>query len=104
MAVDRLNDGGINISQPQIIQDIINQVKLPSNMTTIQTPELATNILLRAAAAPEFDKGFQYRGTILRLNFLENSTCLDITYATHQCAIFSEVIRATHGDAVENLV
>ena len=43
--MEDLPDRQINLPQPQILQDIINQVRLPPNATTTQTPSLATDIL-----------------------------------------------------------
>ena len=36
--IDRLEGGRIDLFQPQIIQDVINQVNLSSNTTTIHMP------------------------------------------------------------------
>ena len=44
---------------------------------------------------------FNYRSVIGKLNFLEKSTCPDITYAVHQCAHFSADPKQSHADTVK---
>ena len=71
MTVNILKDGQNKISQPRIIQDIINQVNLPSNSTTIHTSEFAVNILQCDASTPPFDKLLHYPVVIKHLNFIK---------------------------------
>ena len=44
---------------------------------------------------------FNYHSVIGKLNFLEKSTCPDITYAVHQCAHFSADPKQSHAQAVK---
>ena len=97
-------NGNIKLTQPQIIDSIINNVQFPKNTTPIQTPALSTKILRRDAASPIFDESFNYRGVVGKLNFLEKSTWPDITYAMHKCAHLSQDPRESHGDAIIHLV
>ena len=46
---------------------------------------------------------FNYRSVIDKLNFLEKSTRLDIVYAVHQCARFSEDPKQSHAEAVKRI-
>ena len=75
---DHLQDGKIKLLQPHIIQDIINQVHFRLNAATRHMPMLATEILKRNVAAPNFNGRFHYYGAIGRLNFLEKSICHNI--------------------------
>ena len=52
-------------------------------------PALTTNILLKFQDTEKIDQRFYYPSVIGKLNYLENSTRLDIEYAVHQCAQFS---------------
>ena len=72
--------------QPQIIDNVINNVQLPNNIKTRLTPTLSTNILCRDSEAPLFDEHFNYRAVVGKINFLENSTRTNIAYVTHLCA------------------
>ena len=99
-----MQDVKTKLTQPQIIQDIINQVCLPLNATKRQTPELATKILRRDASDPKFNCRFHYHGGIRRLKFIEKITHPEILNATHQCVWLPEDPRAPHGAEAENFV
>ena len=49
------------------------------------------------------DQNLHYRSVIGKLNYLENSTLSEITYAVRQCAQFSKNPRKTHGEAVNRI-
>ena len=46
---------------------------------------------------------FHYRSVIGKLNFLEKSSRIDISYSVHQCAHFSENPKKSHASAVQNI-
>ena len=98
--VERLQNGRIKLSQPHIIDKILDMVNLPLRSAGKQVPAPASKILHRYAAEPSFDNRFHYKGVIGILNFLEKSTRPEIAYATHQAARFSQDPKQTHGDAV----
>ena len=52
--VEHLIDGKFKISQPQIVQYLLNQVILPPNTTTRQAPFLATNMLRCDSVSTKF--------------------------------------------------
>ena len=99
-----MQDVKTKLTQPQIIQDIINQVCLPLNATKRQTPELATKILRRDASDPKFNCRFHYHGGIRRLKFLEKITHPEMLYPTHQCARLPKDPRAPHGAEAKKFV
>ena len=98
--VEQLSDGRIKLSQPHLIDEIICDMNLSPRSSDKSTPAASTQILHRDSAAPPFENKFNYRSVIGKLNFLEKSTCPDISYAVHQCARFSSDPRITHGEAV----
>ena len=98
-------DGTIKMSQPQLIDQIIEDVfKFKRSKNLPDIPALSTSILQRDEKAPPFKGNFHYRSIIGKLNYLEKGTRPDIGYATHQLARFCEDPRASHGKAVEQLV
>ena len=101
--IEEKDNGKINLTQPHIIYIIINDVQLPKNTAPRQTPAVSNKILWRNAAAPPFDKHFNYRAVLGKIKFLEKSTRTDISYATHQCAHFSQDPRSSHGDTIIHL-
>ena len=61
----------------------------------------SSKLLGRHKDSPDFDGHFNYRRVIGKLNFLEQSTRGDISYATHMCARFSTCPKLEHGKAVK---
>jgi hypothetical protein len=50
-----------------------------------------------------FDEGWHYRSVIGKLNFLEKSTRLDLSYSVHQCARFAAEPKGSHAEAVKRI-
>ena len=97
-------DGSIIMSQPQLIDQIIQDVKLMSNYHLLSTPAAASKLLQRDQKAKPFNGRFHYRSVIGKLNYLDKGTRPDITYATHQCARFCEDPKEVHGKVVEYIL
>eukprot|EP00957_Ditylum_brightwellii_P020850 1572653-Ditylum_brightwellii.AAC.1 len=93
----------IKLSQPHIIKQIQHQVGLDPRKKHKSTPAPSMKLLHRDQQAPAFDKQLYYCSVIGKVNYLEKSTHLDIVYAAHQCARFSEDPHSTHAEAVEYL-
>ena len=97
--VTHLKDRSIKLTQPHLID-----LHLQEN-----TKEKKTNSCpFTPNPAPRFDgedmgDEFHYRSVIGKLNFLEKSTRIDISYSVHQCAHFSENPKKSHASAVKNI-
>ena len=61
----------------------------------------SSKLLSRHSKSPDFDGHFNYRRVIGKLNFLEQSTRGDISYATHMLARFSTCPKEEHGAAAK---
>ena len=83
-------NGKIRLTQPQIINSVINKIQLPKNTAPRQTPTLSVKLLRRDSASPPFDERLDYQAVVVNINFLEKSDRPDIFYASHQCACFSQ--------------
>ena len=100
--IDRRDDGTIHLTQPRLIDQILKEMRLHSdNVKVRQTPAAVSKILKRMSDSEDFDKHFNYRSIIGKLNFLEKSTRPDISHAVHQAARFSANPKQEHGKAVE---
>jgi hypothetical protein len=53
---------------------------------------------------PAFDLNFNYRSVVGKLNYLAQTACPNIMYATHQTAKYSSDSRTSHGEAVLYLI
>ena len=62
---------------------------------------MSSQILRRDSDGDDFDKSFNYRSVVGKLNYLEKGTRSDIAYITHQCARFTEKPKASHAKALK---
>jgi hypothetical protein len=99
--IKREDDGGIYLSQPQLIDSILRDLILDgTNVKSRSTPALKTRILHKDEGGKLFDNSFHYRSIIGKLNYLEKSTRPDISHAVHQCARFSSCPMDSHAMAI----
>ena len=96
-------DGTLILTQPQLIDQILEEVGIDANVRMKPTPAASTKLLARDLHLPKFNNAFNYRRVIGQLNYLEKGTRLDIAYAVHQCARFCSDPRKTHADAIIHL-
>jgi hypothetical protein len=96
---ERLADGRVKISHPQLIYQILKDVGLSQVSNTNSTP-CHQSILQRDLHGAPCKGKFHYRSVEGKLNFLEKGTGPDIAYNMHQCARFSKDTRASHEDAI----
>ena len=97
------DDGRIHISQPHLIQQIIEQT-FHSNAKPQRVPAKPSSILRRCSSSPPYTPEFNYKSVIGKLNYLERGSRSDISYATHQCARFTTDPKRSHVEAVRWLV
>ncbi|MFN7263289.1 MAG: reverse transcriptase domain-containing protein, partial [Cyanobacteriota bacterium] len=95
---------GFVLSQPHLIDQVIQQLKFKDNTKTKETPMRSSVILSRHPESTPFDNSFHYRSVIGKLNYLEKGSRPDISYAVHQCARFCSAPMVEHGDAVRWIV
>ena len=72
-----------------------------TNASTKTTPTLLSKLLSRHPDSEPFDRSFNYRLVIGKLNYLEKASRSNIAYATHQCARFTIDPKVEHGKAVK---
>jgi hypothetical protein len=91
-----------HLTQPKLIQSIIEDLGLDKpNTHTKDIPMASSKLLSRHTNSPDFDQHFNYRRVIGKLNFLEQSTRADISYAVHMCARYCTCPKVEHGNAVK---
>ena len=101
--VEATEDGKLKLYQPQLIDDIINQLGFNDRTKSKATPAPSSTIINRDLEGQPFDEEWEYRSVVGKLNFLEKSTRPDITYQTHQVARFSSDPRQSHADAIKHI-
>ena len=100
---ERLQDGRIKLTQPQIITNILEELGIDNRWTAKQTAASSTKILHHNAREKSADRKVDYQKVIGKLNFLEKSTRPDIAYAVHQCARFCSNPKESHVEALKYL-
>ncbi len=101
--VDHLPNGTIKLSQPHLIQQILNDLGFNERTGTKPTPAASTVKLGRDLYGQPMSDEWHYRSVIGKLNFVEKSTRPDIAYAVHQCARFSSEPKESHAAAVKRI-
>ena len=82
--------GKTTLAQPHLITQILKDLHMDTDEVKIKRmPSRVYKILLRGDDKKDFDKSFQYRSIIGKLNHLEKGSRSDILYITHQCARFT---------------
>jgi Reverse transcriptase (RNA-dependent DNA polymerase) len=99
--IQHQSDGTIHLTQPQLIQTILNDLGLTDKSNSRTIPAIANEILHAHADSPSHNEGWHYRSIIGKLNFLEKSTRPEIAYAVHQCDPFSADPKIEHTKAVK---
>jgi hypothetical protein len=87
--VEKQDDGTFQLSQPQLIKQILDDLWFNKRTKSKPTPALGGQVLERENDAEPMNDDFHYRSVIGKANFLEKSTRPDIAVAVHQCARFS---------------
>jgi hypothetical protein len=92
------------LSQPHLVQQIIDDIGFNDQTIAKPTPAASTVKLSRDLHGESMQEDWHYQSNIGKLNFLEKSTRLDIAYAVHQCAQFSNNPKVSHVSAVKQIV
>ena len=93
--------GEIHMTQPHLIESILQDLRLKKGESKCKdTPMKSSTILGKSKDSPEFDRSFNYRSVIGKMNYLEKGSRSELAYAIHQCARYSTDPRKDHGDAV----
>jgi histone deacetylase 1/2 len=101
--VDQLPNGTIKLSQPHLIQQVLDDLGFNERTGTKPTPAASTVRLHRDLHGAPFAESWHYRSVIGKLNFIEKSTRLDLAYSVHQCARFSADPKESHAKAVKRI-
>jgi hypothetical protein len=99
--IDRRGDGTIHLSQPHLIDQILEDLRLKGdNVKERTTPAASSKLFTRHSTSKPFDNSFDYRSVIGKLNCLEKATRSDISFAVHQCARFVSDPKIEHDEVV----
>ena len=98
--INRKEDGTIHLTQPHLVDQILEELGLPDNLKSKPIPATSSKLLSRHSESEKFDGSFNYRSIIGKLNYLEKGSRSDIAYIMHQCARFTQDPKKEHRDAI----
>ncbi|KAI2496051.1 hypothetical protein MHU86_18472 [Fragilaria crotonensis] len=99
--IERKDDGTIHLTQPHLIGQILDDLRMNDDSVKPRTtPAASSKLLTRHSGSSAFDNSFNYRSVVGKLNYLEKATRSDISFAVHQCARFVSDPKREHGDAI----
>ena len=101
--IERLPNGLIKLYQPQIIDQILEDLGFNDRTAPKGTPAVPSVKLGRDIGGQPHSESWHYRSIIGKLNFLEKSTRPDLAYSVHQCARFSNDPKESHSAAVKRI-
>eukprot|EP00978_Attheya_sp_CCMP212_P017515 scaffold46797_cov52-Attheya_sp.AAC.1 len=101
--VTRLDDGTITLTQPHLIDQIIEDLGLKENTKTKDLPALTSKVLNKDVNGNPFNEKWNYRSVVGKLNFLEKLTRPDLAYSIHQCSRFSIDPKESHAQAIKQI-
>ena len=102
--IDHGTDGTFKLSQPFLIDRIIESIPGMKDAKIAKTPAAVDVVLTKDLSGKERTDQWNYRSVIGMLNYLVNCTQPDLAYAVHQCARFSIEPRNIHEQAVKRIV
>jgi hypothetical protein len=97
------DQSSVSFTQPQLIKLIIKDLGLNEKSKPHRTPALSNVVLHAHEESPVHNESWHYRAVIAKLNYIEKSSCPDISYAVHQCAQFCENPKIEHTAAVKRI-
>ena len=104
MQITRNGDDTFRVSQPYLIERIIQSVPSMRNARSAKTPSATGTILTKDEQGETRKETWHYRSTIGMLNYLVNCTHPEIAYAVHQWARFCNDPKASHEQAVKRIL
>ena len=91
----------VHLTQPHLIDQILKDLRLDDDRVKAKTtPATSSTLLSRHTNLEDFDRLFNYRSVLGKLNYLEKGSCSDIAYIIHQCARFTTCPKKERGKAI----
>ena len=104
LQIDSHDDNSFTVSQPFLVERIIESVRGMSDARIVKSPAVTTNILTKDLDGKKRNDDWNYRSLIGMLNYLVNCTQPDLAYSVHQCARFCADPKASHEQAVKRII
>lgn len=97
------NDGSYRMSQPYLIDRIIDSIPGMTDARSAKFPACSSMILTKEGDGVSRKEHWNYCSVIGMLNYLVNCTYPEMLYAVHQCAQFCNDPKHVHEQAVKRI-
>lgn len=97
-------DGSYRMSQPHLIDRIIDSIQGMSDVRSAKSPACSSIILTKDLDGPPRKEKWKYRSVVEMLNFLVNYAHQEMSYVVHQCARFFNDQRHSHKQAAKKIL
>ena len=101
--VSKHSDGTIHLTQPALIQRVLDLLGIRDGSKTHVTPVIHKGLLHSNVDGPPRKQPWNYRSAIGILNYIAASTRPDTSFAVHQCARFCLDPKLSHEQAVKRI-
>ena len=101
--IQQLQDGGFSMTQPFLIQRILDAVNIDMSVTKSRSTPVVGPLLSRDEQGPARKYDWKYRTLTGMLGYLQGTTRPDISMATHQCARFNADPKLCHERAIKRI-
>jgi hypothetical protein len=82
--IEKKTDGTIHLTQPHLIDQILEDLKMTETTKPKTTPAASSKLLKRHSNSSPSDMSFNYHSVIGKMNYLEKATRPDIAYNTEK--------------------
>ena len=98
------HDGSFRVSQPLLIDRIINTIPGMSDAKGAKSPATTSAILTKDEDGAARVEEWHYRSLIGMLNYLVSCSQPELAFSVHQCARFSQNPKKSHEQAVKRII
>ena len=102
--IDSKKDGTFRMSQPFLIERIINFIPGMVEANSVKTPACSSVILSKDPDGEDRKESWNYRAIVGMLNYLVNCTHPELSFAVHQCARFCNDPKRSHEQAIKRVI
>ena len=102
--IDHNTDGSFRMSQPFLIQRIIEFIPGMTEARSTKSPACSSVVLTKDIDGEPRKEQWNYRAIIGMLNYLVNCTHPELSFAVHQCARFCNDPKRVHEQAVKRII
>ena len=98
------DQGKMTLTQGHMVESILNDLGIDGKSgKPKETPAMPSKLLTRDLDGEDFNRPWEYRSVVGKLNYLEKCTRPDIAFAVHQCARFASNPKESHAIAIERI-